>query len=286
MAVGGFGSLYVAATVDDAVAALADRKHDGAPLAGATWIMRAPIRGEPRNRAYVGIGRIGELRAVEIGDSEIRIGACVTHAQLAAALAGIRGCDGLIAAATDAANPAIREIATIGGNLCASDFAASDLAPALLALDAMITLKTPAKIETTPMDQFLSVRRSLAPGTLLTRIVIKPENLRSAHARLPLRKAGDYPVAIVSMAATFGPDDTLNSVRIAVGSVEAVTRRWPELEARLVGRRLTSDQVQELAAASLGAFQGRDGIEAPGWYRAQVLPRLARDAWEKLTAPQ
>ena len=36
--------LYVATSLSDALAALADRGHSGAPLAGATWIMRAPLR--------------------------------------------------------------------------------------------------------------------------------------------------------------------------------------------------------------------------------------------------
>jgi hypothetical protein len=41
---GGSSRLYIAASVEDAIAALADRKGEGAALAGGTWIMRAPIK--------------------------------------------------------------------------------------------------------------------------------------------------------------------------------------------------------------------------------------------------
>jgi carbon-monoxide dehydrogenase medium subunit len=275
--------LYMATSVDDAVAALRDRGPEGAALAGATWIMRAPIRREALHPSYVGIGGIAELRAVEVTDDEIRIGACVTHARLVAALAGFGECAGLVAAAAGAANPAVRQMATVGGNLCAAGFPASDLAPALFCLDASIELCTPGGKERVPLSRFLEMRGHLASGTLLTKVVIKRRPLRCAHMRLPLRKAGDYPVAIVSLAAVLAGNGLIEDIRVAVGSVEATAKRWPELEARLRGRKLDSDEAHELAEAESGAFHGRDGIEAPGWYRVQVLPSLVRRAAEAIT---
>ena len=56
----------------------------------------------------------------------------VTHAELAAAVAEIPGLEVLASAAERSADPAIRAMATIGGNLPASDFAAADCVPALL----------------------------------------------------------------------------------------------------------------------------------------------------------
>ncbi len=71
-------------------------------------------------------------------EDRVSFGASVTHAALAKAIAGLPGLEGLAAAATGAANPAIRRVATVGGNLCALDFAAADLVPTLLALDARL----------------------------------------------------------------------------------------------------------------------------------------------------
>ena len=111
-------------------------------------------------------------------------------------------CRALALAAGNAANPAIRQVATIGGNLCAVKFAAADLVPALLCLDAEIELHGPGGAEQIPLSRFLEIRTSLAPGRLVRRVIVRRTPRRSVHVRLPLRKAGDYPVAIFSLAVT------------------------------------------------------------------------------------
>jgi carbon-monoxide dehydrogenase medium subunit len=184
----------------------------------------------------------------------------------------------LVQAAGRAANPAIREVATIGGNLCASSFAASDLAPALLALDAQVEMVRASGAERQPIEAFLATRANLPPGWLLSRVIVPRAGRVSAHARLPLRRAGDYPVAIVSASLERQSDGAVASARIAVGSVEAVARRWFALERTLAGRPLDPEAAAEAARERIGGFQGRDGVEAPGWYRTQVLPNLVRAA--------
>src|SRR5271167_2036503 len=112
--------LYVATSLPDALAALADRGAAGSPLAGATWIMRTPLRREAWKFSYVAISKVQELRQVAIFDREITVGASVTNAELATALAPLDECRALATAAGSSANPAIRQVSTIGGNLCAA----------------------------------------------------------------------------------------------------------------------------------------------------------------------
>jgi carbon-monoxide dehydrogenase medium subunit len=238
--------LYVAPTLDDAVAALAERGRDGAALAGATWIMRAPLRRERHDLLYVAIAKIAALRELSVSDQEVSIGACVTHAELARELAAVPDCRALAAAAASAANPAIRQVATIGGNLCATNFAAADLVPALLCLDAEVELQGPGGAERIPLGQFL--------------------------------KAGDYPVAIFSLAITLDASGVVTSASAALGSVEPVARRWHELEAQLIGRPLEPAHAADMAQKLCGGLPARDGVEAPGWYRRKVLPSLVRKA--------
>jgi aerobic carbon-monoxide dehydrogenase medium subunit len=119
------GQIHLASSMEDAEAAV---RAGATPLAGATWIMRAPIRREISPAAgYVALSRIPALRHIDVTESKIRIGACATHADIAARLAPFEECSGLASAAANSANPAIRNVATIGGNLCAAAFAASDL---------------------------------------------------------------------------------------------------------------------------------------------------------------
>ncbi len=272
-------SLYMAKSLSDATVALTERGRDGAALAGATWIMRAPLRNERQDLAYVGISSVGEIRRIDIFEREICIGACATHEEVATALSNLPECRVLMQAAGNSANPAIRRAATIGGNLCAFAFPASDLVPALMALDASVELSAACGSERLTLQEFLAIRSRLQPGQLVTRLVIQRQHhVRSAHIRLPLRKAGDYPVAIVSMSVSIDPKGLIIESKVAVGSVESVPYRWHLLEASIVGRPLDASLLTGLAERTVPELKGRDGIEAPGWYRVKVLPSLVRRA--------
>lgn len=268
-------------TVDEALATLSVHEGRASIMAGATWLMRSPLRGEDLPASIVSISGIAELGRIDIDEEWLTIGTRVTHAALASALAGISEFWGLAEAAGKSANPAIRAVATVGGNLCTMAFSAADLAPALLCLDAEIEYRSIEGTSTMPLEAFLHLRTVLPPG-LLTEVRVRRGGFRSAHMRLPLRKAGDYPVAIVSATASSDDRAGFQGIRIAVGSVEAVARRWPALEAEIEGRAMTAAEIGVAAADLSSAFSGRDGIEAPGWYRVQVLPALVRRAFEDL----
>lgn len=282
--------IHLAHSLTGAVDALAERGPEGAAFAGGTWIMRAPLRQEAFHSAYVALSRIPEMQRIEIGEKTVEIGAVVTHAGLATALAGLPGFAALTTAAGMSANPAVRAAATVGGNIMATGFPAADLVPALLALGADIEISTKGGSERIGLEAFLQSgsamdrHSSLGNGWLLSRIVLPRSPARSAHARLPLRQAGDYPVAVVSICTTLDAAGGIDGVRVAVGSVGERPRRWASLEAALIGLPLDPDWIAKLAEERLGDFTGRDGIEAPGWYRVRVLPALVRRAVQSLIA--
>ncbi|QND66283.1 molybdopterin dehydrogenase [Mesorhizobium loti] len=263
-------SFTAASTLDEAMAA---RRQGAAVLAGGTWMMRDPRRGIDLPEAVVALHRIPALSKVEIEPDHVVIGAAVTHAVLGRALYGAAGFEGVVAAAEGAANPGIRRVATVGGNLCALDFAAADLVPALLVCEATVELETVEGPKLLGISDFLKDRHTLLTDGIVTRIHLRRDLVASAHIRLPLRKAGDYPVAIVSLAM-----DKDKRCRIAVGSVEPVARRWTALEQAMragPASALDPERAAELALEH-NDFQGRDGKEAEGWYRRQVLPPLVK----------
>jgi carbon-monoxide dehydrogenase medium subunit len=279
----GSAGFHAATSIEDALAALDERKHEGAVLAGGTWIMRARLRGERQTSAFVAISGIDALRRIEVTQSELQIGAAATHAELARFLAPLGEFRALRQAAANSANPAVRNMATVGGNLCATDFAAADLVPALLCLEAQVELRQGSgEPQRMPMPAFLAARKAIQAGTLLTRVMVPRRQWRSAHIRLPLRKAGDYPVAIVSAACAVTEDGSFSSPRIAVGSVETVAMLWSALERKLDGRPPDPTAAAKAAAEAVGEMTARDGEEAPGWYRLKVLPTLVRRAVEQL----
>ncbi|HVQ66736.1 MAG TPA: FAD binding domain-containing protein [Bradyrhizobium sp.] len=166
-------SIYLARSLPATIDALNDCGAAGAPFAGGTWIMRSPIRHEPHKPHYVAIGKIAELTAIRIDADVVEIGAAVTHAALAAALADLPEFNVLAMAAGHSANPAIRAMATVGGNLSTSGFAAVDCVPALLCLDAEVEISSRGDQMRIGLERFLRIRPTLEPGRLLTRIILR-----------------------------------------------------------------------------------------------------------------
>ena len=253
--------------------ALQELGRDGAQaVAGATWVLRAPLRHEAVVPNLVALNRVEGLGGFDVGPAAVTIGPLVTHDLLARRLPEAMGLEALRKAAVRAANPGVRRIATIGGNISAHDFAASDFAAALISLDATVTIAQASGERAMPVEEFLSQRAKLERPWLVTAITVPADPARaSAHERLPMRRAGDYPSAIVNASAS-----AEGQWRIGVSAVEDQPKRWHALEQALRG--VSPAQAEEAARDLAAAFIGRDTPGTPGWYRVSVLPVLVRRA--------
>lgn len=261
-------------SVDDALMLLEAYPGEASILAGGTWLMRAGGRGEALPGLLVSLSRIEGFGGIAQRADGWTIGPMVTHEALARRFASEGALRALGQAAGNSANPGVRRIATLGGNIATGDFAAADLVPALVALDASITVATRDGTASIPVCDFLDERMSRPAPGIVTGIDVEDDGWLGAHARLTMRRAGEYPVAIASVAARLSGDRKIEAVRIAVGSVERTARRWWELENELVGRTLDLADIEAAAAAGFAAFAPRDGVDAPSWYRLDVLPHL------------
>jgi len=263
-------------TVAEALHELSDAQTIA--VAGATWVLRAPLRQEPLSARFIALNKVDVLGRFDVAPGAISIGAMVTHDQLARSLPKAMCLEALRNAAAHAANPGVRRFATIGGNISAYDFSASDFAAALISLDATVQIAQASGERLMPVSEFLAQRKALQRPWLVTTITVPVDLARaSAHVRLPMRRAGDYPSAILSASAS-----PQGQWRIGVSAVEDQPRRWHELECALQG--VSPAQAEEAARELAGAFLGRDTPGTPGWYRTSVLPVLVRRAASAIEA--
>jgi 4-hydroxybenzoyl-CoA reductase subunit beta len=111
---------YVAPkTVDGAVRAMVDAGPDGMLVAGGTDLFPNMKRRQFEPRALVGLRAIGELRGVAGSPREgMRIGACTTLTAVATHPEVARGYAGLATAAGLVSSPQLRNVGTLGGNVC------------------------------------------------------------------------------------------------------------------------------------------------------------------------
>ncbi len=274
----GISPLTSPETVDEALELLAGGGPDTRAIAGATWIMRGPTRGEPVPARLVALNRIAELRGVEIGALSGRIGAMESHDRIARALPEAADLRALAVAAGASANPGIRRLATLGGNLCAVGFVAADLIPALMCLDARVEVATPEGRRNIDMTEFMAMRRAAGPF-LVVAVRFGRSGFRTAHARTPAR---DYPVSIASLSMATDAEGRIADLRLAVGAVEADAKRWAGFEDRARGQAPDPAGMAALATEFSADFTPVSALDAPGWYRLQVLPVLVRRAFEQI----
>jgi carbon-monoxide dehydrogenase medium subunit len=268
-------SVHVPETLSEAVELL---RGGASVLAGGTWIMRGSVRGDGFAPEYVLISRLPELNRLEFEGDRLVIGAGVSHDRLAAFLAGDPRFDGLQRAARKSANPAIRRMATVGGNLCTTAFAAADLPPALIAVAAEVEVVDAEGARSMSVPEFLAARDELLPGVLVSRVSVPIPNGLSMHERLTMRQAGDYPMGIVNIHVALDDEGVVQAASVAVGSVEQVPFAWHALASELVGSPLDAEAARTAASALTDRLNARDGVEAAGWYRLQILPALVGNA--------
>ena len=116
--------------------------------------------------------------------------------------------------------------------------------------------------------------RRPAGALIIAARVPAPTGRRSWFERLTVRGGAEYSLASVAVSVDVGADGAVSEARVAVGAVQERPTRVAAAEAALVGRRLDRDASEEAGRAAAHALTGRDGLDAPGWYRLEVLPAL------------
>ena len=159
----------------------------------------------------------------------------------------------------------------------ASHFPEGDLVPALLAADAVVRLVSGDGRSQEPVDVYLRSRGQRRRDELIARVFVPtPVGRYSAFERITVRKAGEYPLANLSISADVA-DGVVNAARVGIGSVEDNPRLSPEAASMLIGHPIGDSRATAAAAEALAAtLQPRDAVDGPGWYRAQITPVLLR----------
>jgi CO/xanthine dehydrogenase FAD-binding subunit len=252
-------TLHTASTVRDASLALsaAGTRY----MAGGTLTVRAANEGDVSVSTLVR-STDPALSAIEVADGIVRLGASVTMS----AIARHPGLAPLHKVANAIGGPAIRNMATVGGNLFAPS-PYGDFAVALLALDASVHLGD----SDMPIEAFLAGRDTRAKETIVKVVSFKLP--ADTFSFLKVARVKPRGVSVLSIAAVIEKSvGTVTSVRIAYGSMADRPIRAKAAEQALIGKALTTDGIAAaLACAAEGTNAPTDAI-ASGWYRTEVLP--------------
>ena len=247
--------------------------------------LRQSERGK-RPPAVVNLKRIPGLSAVAVTVDAIRFGALTTLTALMEHPVVAAEYPVLPFTARYMGSPAIRHLATVGGNLCNASPAA-DLAPVLLVLDARVGLVGAAGPRRLPLDRFFQGpgRTALAPGELLAWVEVprKHAGWDVRYERLDVRRAMD--IAIVGVALALRRDGgRVTEARLALGAVAPTPLRVPDAEAALVAGGLTPATIDRVAELATAAARPIGDVRATAEYRREMVGALVRRAFATLPA--
>ena len=256
------------------------QQHPDAHLmAGGTDLLVALRHGGAQDgRTIICLERIDELRRIDALDNgSVSIGATATFSSIARNVLLQERYSLLTQAAATVGGPAIRTMASIGGNIVTASPAADSL-PALYLLDAQLELRSAAGSRTVAIDEFiLGPRRTmLQPREIISRIILPPFmgwNIQ-CFEKVGRRKSLAIAVASLAAALRLTADGTVAEARFAWGSVGPTVLRCAEAEQALIGKPLTEETLNAAALLAQQAVQPIDDIRATADYRRSVAGNL------------
>ncbi len=252
-------------------------------IAGGTDMIVKIRDGEVHPPALISLRSIPELIGVTDGDVT-RIGAMTTISELIEHPLLHQRYPVLVEAAGRLGGPQIRNVATIGGNLCNCSPCA-DTATPLLVLDAKVRISGKGGSREIPIDEFFKGpgESCLASGEILTDILLDPPR-KDARATFLKKGRVKMDLAVASVAVLLEMDgNQCSRARLAAGSVAPVPLRLHEVEALLKGSAVSEeilDRAQKIAAETVSPITDIRATEA---YRRQIVGVYVRRAIERLT---
>jgi len=264
--------------VADAVELLARQPGLWKPFAGGTDLMVLLEAGKLEHRNYINIWNLKELRGIEVGDTQLVLGALTTYTEIQSHPVLRAEFPMLCQAASETGGLAIQNRGTLGGNIVNASPAA-DSPPVLLVYDAELELLSTSGSRSVPYRDFHTgyKQMNLQPQELLARIRLPRSTKGLAHyyRKVGTRKA--QAISKVCFAATARTnDELLSDIRIALGSVAPIPIRCVQTEKALRGQRV--DSLRKLGRDALAReIVPIDDIRSTADYRIRVSLNLLDD---------
>jgi len=277
-------------SLEEAVGLLAEHGREARVLAGGTDLLLKVKAGRVRPRCLVNIKRIPGLDGMSFDPtSGLRLGALVTAADVARSEVVQTHYPALVQGASVMASLQIRNLATVGGNLC-NAAPSADLAPPLIALGGSAVIAGPEGQRRVPLGEFFlgPGQTILAPGELLVAITLPFPRPGSAAVYLKNSPRQAMDIAVVGVAVAMRRlDERCEDVCLVLGAVAPTPLRARRAEALLRGEEITTERVPELVAeaARTAAQEAQpiDDVRGSVWYRRQMVEVLTRRALLHLT---
>ena len=274
-------------SIKEATALLARLGDDAKVLSGGQSLIPLMKLRLSSPRHVVDINGIGGLDGVREADGFLRIGALTRESDLEESEVVRTRYPLLHDTCKVIADPLVRNLATVGGNLAHAD-PANDHPATMLALGAEIVAVGTKGERTIPITAFFTgpFATALRPDEILVEIRIPTPPARSGGAYLKLeRKVGDFATAAVAVHIVLSAGGTCDQVGIGLTNVGLTPIKATQAEAALKGKRPDAATIKQAAELAAAAAQPSDDLRGSAEYKKDLVRvltgRALRRAFER-----
>ena len=274
-------------TIEEACKLFFESGDEASLLAGGTDLIPKLKQKLIRPKAVINLKKIPGLDFVKAdGVSSVSIGTLVHIADIAVHPLLQERFPVLCVAARSIGSMQVRNLATLGGNLCNASPSA-DMVPGLLVLDARVKVAGPSGSREFPLEDLFAGpgKMNLAKGEILTevRIPFPSAHTRQIYLKHSIRRAMD--IALVGVAVALSFDDrtkVCHKARVAFGAVAPTPVRAKKAEEKLVGKK-----VEEFSLESVGEIAAKEvapisDVRGSANYRLEMVKELTIEAIKRL----
>jgi carbon-monoxide dehydrogenase medium subunit len=271
---------HAPASVAEATALLARLGEDAKVLSGGQSLipmMKLRLAGPSH---VVDINGIPGLAGIREEDGFLRIGALARESELEESELIRTRYPLLHDTSAVIADPLVRNLATVGGNLAHAD-PANDHPAAMLALGAEVVAVGPRRERRIPVASFFTgpFSTALGAGELLVEVRVPLPGPRSSGAYLKLeRKVGDFATAAVAVQLTLAGDGTCAQAGIGLTNVGPTPIKATAAEAALSGTRPDETAIRRAAQLAAEASDPSEDLRGPVEYKKDLVRVLTARA--------
>ncbi len=271
--------LVLPGSLDDCVKALARHGSEAKLLAGGTDLLPQMKNALLKPAVVIDLSGVSRLRAIEPANGHgLRIGAAVTARTLELDRAVRARFPSLAESGALVGSVQVRNLATLGGNLC-NAAPSADMAPPLLALDAEAVITGPKGERRVPIGAFFTgVRRTvLAPDELLVELAMPAPGAHSGGNYLRHTPRRELDIAVVGVASQLTlANGVCTKVRIALAAVAPVPLRATAAEQALEGQAVTPERIARAADLAVEAARPISDQRGSADFRRHLVRVLTR----------
>ncbi len=232
--------------------------------------------------ALISLRWIADLRGIQKTGRFLRLGSMTLWREIETDPLVARFAPALAEAAPMVANPQIRNVASIGGNLC-NAAPSADGAPPLMVMEALLIIAGAGGEREVPIVEFFQGpgRHCMAPDEVLSAIVI-PE--MPVHSGMAFLKSGrvtqDIAVANVAVSVEMA-DGVCKKCRVAAGAVGPVPMRLKGVETFVEGKEITPELLLEIQDKAAKEVTPITDVRSTEVYRRTVTGVMVKRALEQ-----